>query len=86
MSYKVIAPLVIARDGNGSAHHLYRGQVVPDHIIDDEVKRLADGGFLEELKADSGAKPASSTESKTEPKAASSTESKTEPKAAASRS
>lgn len=42
----VTAPCVIARDGEGRDHYLYRGTQVPDNIPVDEVKRLGDLGVL----------------------------------------
>jgi len=47
----VTSPLVIAKSADGD-RYLYQGAVVPDDISDDEVARLNEGGFLEELKSD----------------------------------
>lgn len=47
MSYHVSAPLVVAKQSNGSDLYLYQGAPVPDGLADDEVKRLREGGFIE---------------------------------------
>lgn len=51
MTYQVKVPLVIASDEAGAHVYLYQGQPVPSSIPADEVLRLADGGFIEELAA-----------------------------------
>ncbi|MCW2898486.1 MAG: hypothetical protein JWO67_751 [Streptosporangiaceae bacterium] len=59
--FKVTAPLVITKKQDGSDLYLYRGAVLPDFVSDDEVKRLSDDGFLEQLdgpKAKASAKDA----------------------------
>lgn len=53
MSYHVSAPLVVAKQPNGSDLYLYQGAPVPDGLADDEVKRLEEGGFIEKDAAES---------------------------------
>ena len=48
MSYKVLAPCVIARDRNGSSHHLYEGSIV-DQLDAAQAKRWLDEGLVEEI-------------------------------------
>ena len=47
--YRVDAPLVIARQSNGSNLHLYAGSPVPDSVGDEERKRLEEGGFISKV-------------------------------------
>lgn len=49
MSYRVTAPLVVARQKSGSNIHLYTGSPVPDSVGKDELKRLEEGGFIESV-------------------------------------
>lgn len=53
MGYRVTAPLVIAKQPNGSDLYLYQGAPVPEGLSDDEVKRLEEGGFIESDEAKS---------------------------------
>lgn len=46
MSYSVIVPLVVATQEDGSHAYLYQGAPVPGSVHEDEIKRLADGGFI----------------------------------------
>lgn len=52
MSHIVKSPLVIAKAEDGSDVYLYRGAPVPSHIDAKEVARLVEGGFVEEVKAE----------------------------------
>ena len=47
MSYHVTAPLVVAKQPNGSDLYLYQGAPVPDGLADGEIKRLEEGDFIE---------------------------------------
>lgn len=53
MSYHVSAPLVVAKQPNGSDLYLYQGAPVPEDLSSDEVKRLEEGGFIEKDASDS---------------------------------
>ncbi len=47
--FRVVVPLVIARDASGRHVYLYQGAQVPDGLVDGEVERLAEGGFVAEV-------------------------------------
>lgn len=49
MAYCVTAPLVVARQSNGTHVYLYAGAPLPDTVSKDEAERLVDGGFVESL-------------------------------------
>ena len=49
MSYRIVAPLVIARQSSGANVHLYAGAPVPDSVGKDELKRLEEGGYIESV-------------------------------------
>lgn len=67
-SYRVTAPLVVARQANGSNVHLYTGTPVPDSVDKEEVKRLLEGGFIEAVgsASDDGEKAPAKSASKEE--------------------
>lgn len=46
-SYRVTAPLVVARQKGGTNVHVYAGSPVPDSVSKEEVDRLLEGGFIE---------------------------------------
>ncbi|AON97301.1 head-tail connector protein [Gordonia phage Hedwig] len=50
MSYRVIAPLVVAPDDDGQLHYHYEGAEI-ESIADDAAKRLVADGLLEKAKA-----------------------------------
>ena len=52
MAHIVTAPLVITKNKDGSDLYLYNRSVLPDFVSDDEIQRLSDGGFIEELSAE----------------------------------
>lgn len=47
MGYRVTAPLVVARQDNGTDVYLYAGSPVPETVGKDELDRLSEGGFIE---------------------------------------
>lgn len=51
MGYVAKAMLVIAADDRGVRHHVYQGAPLPASISEDELKRLSDEGFIEEVAA-----------------------------------
>lgn len=65
MAYRVVAPLVITKNPDGSDRYLYQGAVLPDFVGDDEVKRLVDEKFVEK----DGDEPAKSAAKKSSPSA-----------------
>jgi len=48
MALEAIVPLVITKDGEGKDVYLYSGSPVPGGVSEDEVKRLVEGGFVED--------------------------------------
>lgn len=52
MAHIVSAPLVITKNKDGSDLYLYSRSVLPEFVSDDEIKRLSDRGFIEEVSAD----------------------------------
>ena len=52
MAHIVTAPLVVAKQEDGSDVYLYQGVEVPESLSSSEVKRLRDGGFIEKVKAE----------------------------------
>ncbi|WP_063039717.1 hypothetical protein [Nocardia pseudovaccinii] len=54
MRYRVIAPLVIAHDQVGQAHHKYAGEVIP-WLSQEQTEHLLDMGMVEELAAPAAA-------------------------------
>lgn len=46
MSYKVTAPLVLAKDKQGHTHHRYEGAVI-DWLSDEQEKHLLSEGMVE---------------------------------------
>lgn len=60
MGYRVTAPLVVARQGNGTDVYLYAGSPVPETVGKDELDRLSKGGFIES----DGAEKSTSAKSK----------------------
>ncbi|RFZ11189.1 hypothetical protein DSM43518_02029 [Mycobacterium marinum] len=57
MSYRVIAPLVLAKDSAGRTHHRYEGSVI-DWLSPDQTQHLLGLGMIEAIGAAS-ANPAS---------------------------
>lgn len=55
MSYRVVAPLVLARDHNGSTHHCYAGAHI-DWLPEDQKHLFLELGLVEKISAE---KPAS---------------------------
>lgn len=49
MPYKVIAPLVVAKQADGTNVHIYQGAPLPDSVDETEAARLLEGGFVEEI-------------------------------------
>lgn len=47
MSYVITGPLVITKKEDGSDLYLYEGSQIPDHVSDDECKRLVSLGLAE---------------------------------------
>lgn len=56
MAYQVVAPLVITKNTDGSDLYLYYGSILPDFVSDEEVKRLAEGKFIDGESAKASAK------------------------------
>jgi hypothetical protein len=56
--YKVVVPLVITKNPDGSDRYLYNGSVLPDFVSDEESKRLLDEKFVEKLSAAEAKAPA----------------------------
>lgn len=52
MAHVVTAPLVIAKNEDGSDLYLYEGAQLPSHVKGDALKALVDSGLVEERKAD----------------------------------
>lgn len=48
MSFKVVAPLVIAKDQVGLLHHVYEGGVIP-WLSDEQAKHFLEEGLVEEV-------------------------------------
>lgn len=48
MSYRVVAPLVIARDKEGKAHHRYADEII-DWLDDDQAAHFVETGLVEQL-------------------------------------
>jgi len=44
--YKVDAALVSARTDDGRIHYFYAGEELPEGIVAEDVKRLADDGLI----------------------------------------
>lgn len=59
MALRVVVPLVITRNEDGSDRYLYEGAIVPDFVSDDEVKRLVEGEFVEKESASAPKRAAS---------------------------
>lgn len=53
MSYVITGPLVVTRNPDGTDLYLYQGAEVPEHVSEDECKRLADIGLAEKAKSSS---------------------------------
>lgn len=49
MSYKVTAPLVIARDSTGRHHHLYTDAPLPADVDPDQLEQLVDAKMVAEV-------------------------------------
>ncbi|QDH92451.1 hypothetical protein SEA_DMITRI_8 [Gordonia phage Dmitri] len=76
MSYRVIAPLVVAPDDDGQLHYHYEGAEI-ESIADDAAKRLVADGLLEK-KTKTAAR---STAAKSSPKTPSTSKKSTETEA-----
>lgn len=50
-SYRVVGPLVVARDADGKQQYLYEGAVLPDSIPAEEAERLVATGLVAEADA-----------------------------------
>lgn len=50
-SYKVVAPLVLARDKEDRTHHVYEGGVI-DWLSDEQRDHFLDSGLVVEVNAD----------------------------------
>lgn len=48
MRHRVLAPLVIARDSAGHAHHCYKGHIITD-LAEDQRAHLLDQEMVEEI-------------------------------------
>lgn len=46
MSYRVTAPLVVAKDEKGADVYLYEGAPVPDNVTGEQLTRLAADGMI----------------------------------------
>lgn len=53
MSYRVIAPLVIAKDQDGRPHHVYEGGVI-QWLSDEQAEHFLGTGLVEEIDGDEG--------------------------------
>lgn len=53
MSYRVTAPLVLAKDQSGLIHHVYQGAVIP-WLSDEQEKHFLDSGLVEKVGAKEG--------------------------------
>ena len=48
MSYRVIAPLVLARDKGDQVHHVYQGGII-EWLSDEQAKHLLEAKMVEEI-------------------------------------
>lgn len=52
MSYKVVAPLVLAKDEEGHVHHVYEGGVI-SWLSDEQAEHFLEAGLVEETSSGS---------------------------------
>lgn len=60
MSYRVVAPLVLAKDPEGKTHHCYQNAVI-QWLSDEQATHFLESGLVEEVDGDptpDGEKPA----------------------------
>lgn len=53
ISYQAVVPLVIAKDGDDRDIYIYAGEIVPDNVSKDSVKRLLAENFIQKVTPDS---------------------------------